>query len=418
VTELTRKYQKPLRTGLETEIGRLQEIPKLLRYGIYVIFVAGASLSVPNIGSAQYSLLPVGNLLDLWICILAITLVIRGQTVGSGMVLFICGYAITRIIPAVASETALSDFITAYKWLLYALVFCLAVGRKWGDLRGLFRLTRILFAMALAKTLVTLAVFGGDTRSGLLTENNFEIALFVGLVIALYAHMSPRDRFASVATVGILTALSGSRSGVIALVILALYVVVQARKMNLFGRYILGLGIAVVGWFAWSVFASRLEVGGTIDRLFFLDVFWRETSAWSPIQWLFGTLPLTPLSSTGCGQLSYYRFLFSSSGDGSCYSVIFHAFTMRVIFDAGIFGLIVALAAATYGLLRGRVARSTTFALLAVAFTNGLSVSGLNNAYVALPILIAILTAPGAGISIDGNRSKIAGSRYRSTPLS
>jgi hypothetical protein len=309
------------------------------------------------------------------------------------MVLVIGAYALSRVVPAMITETALGDFVQAYKWLLYSLAFCVAVGRNWGPTAGLFRTFRVLLGLALIKALLTVAIFGGAVRSGLLTENNFEIALFVGMVMALYGHMTGRERLITVVSVGLLTLLSGSRSGIIALVILAVYVVVQAHRMNLFGRYVLTLLIVAVGWFAAALFVDRVETGGVIDRLVFLDVFLQETSDWTPIQWVFGSVPLTPLSTAGCGQLSYYQYLFSSAGDGSCYSVILHAFTMRVIFDAGLLGFALALGAVVYGLKRSQVASSTVLALIAVALSNGLSVSGLNNAYVALPILVAILAS-------------------------
>tara|TARA_B100000678_G_C18106791_1_gene461144 strand:- start:533 stop:829 length:297 start_codon:yes stop_codon:yes gene_type:complete len=66
---------------------------------------------------------------------------------------------------------------------------------------------------------------------------------------------------------------------------------------------------------------------------------------------------------------------------------------MRVVFDAGIFGLLLALFVAWYAMKSARVPLSVNLALLAVAFSNGFSVSGLNNPYVALPIVLAILLA-------------------------
>lgn len=130
-----------------------------------------------------------------------------------------------------------------------------------------------------------------------------------------------------------------------------------------------------------------------VDRLNFLGVFLAEAQAFTALNWLFGTAPITPLSPGACHGLSYYESLFSSAGDGTCYSVILHAFVLRVIFDAGLVGLAIAYGGAWYFMRRGRVRTGLAMTLLAIAFANGLSVSGLNNPYVALPILVAILAA-------------------------
>lgn len=373
-----------------------------MRRTLYLILVLPAALSVPLIGG--YAPVAVGTLLDTWIVLFVVLCILRSRVVTPLALGVVITYALSRLVPALATEAPLLDFAQAYKWVLYLAAFVLALGRAWGPVRPLIRVVFTLLLFALAKALLTVAVAGTGARSGLLTENNFEIALFVGLIAVTYGAMSARQRFWAVTVVGAITVLSGSRSGVVAFVILVIYVIAQTKRLNLFLRYLLALVLPVVLWYASSVFTERaVQTGGVVDRLNFLSVFLLETSDWGPHTWLLGTTPLTPLSTEACGALSYYQYLFATTGDGTCYSVVLHAFTLRVLFDAGILGLLLAFGTAFYALRTSKVSPGLILALLLVAFTNGLSVSGLNNAYVALPILIAIglrATTPGSSPEI------------------
>jgi hypothetical protein len=398
-----------MRTSERKPVDR-QQVPAIMRRALYAVILIGAVASVPAIGG--YSPVPVGALLDAWIALFVVICIVRGRIATSLTLGLLLLYSLSRIIPALYTETPIADFAQAYKWLLYLLAFVVAVGRTWGALRPMVRVMMMLLGLSLAKAVLTVATSGQGARSGLLTENNFEIALFAGLIGVTYRTMSAPLKLASVVLLGAITALSGSRSGAVAFVILAVFVVFQATQMNLFLRYLLVLALPAVVWYVTSIFASRAEqLGGVVDRINFLNVFLAETAAWDPLTWLFGAMPLTPLSNEGCGALSYYQSLFASAADGTCFSVVLHAFTMRIIFDAGIIGLLIAFGVALYAMRKAGVSKSLTFTLLLIAFTNGLSVSGLNNAYVALPILIAITTANAVGLAPSEKSKKSKKSR-------
>lgn len=66
---------------------------------------------------------------------------------------------------------------------------------------------------------------------------------------------------------------------------------------------------------------------------------------------------------------------------------------MRVIYDAGLIGLALSILVPWFVMRRAGVGLALTAALTAISLANGASVSGINNPYVALPILVAILTA-------------------------
>jgi hypothetical protein len=138
------------------------------------------------------------------------------------------------------------------------------------------------------------------------------------------------------------------------------------------------------------VFRAR---GGSIedsDRAHFLSAFLSETHDWTIVHWLFGNPPITPLSDNICSSLSYYQLLFSSSGDGHCYSVILHLFALRVLLDFGVVGLIVSCVLPLFLLRRAGLPVSLALLLVVIAQLNGLSVSGLNNEFIVLPLFIAV----------------------------
>jgi hypothetical protein len=384
-----------------------QEVPRALRVLLYALLIVAGAVSLPFIGA--YGPLPTTTLLDAWLVLFAALCFFRGRTQTGVLLLVLTGYALTRLVPALASDSPMYDFLQAYRWVIYLFVFAFAVGRRWGSMKPLVGVTWALLGMALAKSAATFALLGPGERPGLLLENNFELALFCGLVVVLYRHLG-RGRFWAVGLLSVLTAFSASRSGAVAFALLAIFAVTQAKRANLFVKYLLACAIPVVGVAVIWVFESRVRVGQSIDRLNFLEVFSFETSEWTPLEWFVGTMPITPLSDAACQRLNYFQLLFASTEDGTCYSVILHAFTLRVIFDAGILGLLLALGVTLYTMRKSGVQLAVATTLLLIAFTNGLSVSGLNNPYVALPILLAIVGAsaarddPSSGLPLTGGQ--------------
>lgn len=388
--DLYERFRQMSGTSLAAVLDR-QVVPRVFGFVLFSTLLLAAALSIPNIGG--YSPIPTTTAMDIWIVCLMGYCLVWGKTEAWLGFLILVMYSATRVFPAIAVGAPLYDFAQAYRWLLYLMVFTLIVGRIWPGVRWLIILTWVLIGTAFVKAVGTFLVLGPGERPGLLTESNFELALFSGLVAVIYRHLRGVERLTIMLLLGGQTVLSGSRSGAIAFLILALFAVTQARRSNLLFRYLGTLAVLAVGLITVSIFESRFAASGRIDRLRFLDVFLSETSDWGPVRWLFGTVPLTPLRFSSCSELSYYEKLFSSAGDGSCYSVILHAFNMRVIFDAGLLGLILSLGVTWYAMRRSGVAVGLAMALLGIAVTNGFSVSGLNNPYVALPIIFAILTA-------------------------
>jgi hypothetical protein len=378
---------------------------------LYAMLVVGAIVGLRDLG--RFGPLPMSLLLDLWIIALLVALAARGVIKIPGALAVVALFAITRVFGVMATESPVVDALQAYKWVTYLFAFVFATGKSWGPVGPLIKLTWFLVLAGLGKAAVTWLVLGPGERPGLLVENNFEIALFCGLVAVLYRRME-RGRVLLVIALAALILLSGSRSGAVAFLVLAVYVISQRRVRNALTRYFSILTVAALASIPVIVFESRSQGTGKIDRQNFLEVFQIETRDWTLLEWLFGTVPITPLQDTSCSRLSFYRSLFSSLEDGSCYSVILHAFTMRVVFDAGLLGLALAFTVAFVALRRSGNTLSLTLCLLGIAFVNGLSVSGLNNAYVALPILLAILLNATNG-EVDAVDDAVTAHRSRTT---
>jgi len=380
-------------------------VPAFLQVALCVILLVGGIASVPFLGS--YSPLPMTALLDAWVVVFAVTLLPRLSKGNFGVLAVLAVYGFTRIFFVVASEAPVVDALQAYKWILYLLLLVVAVDRKWTKSNLLVRTTIVLIGLALLKSLATRLILGAGERPGLFTENNYEIALFAGLIAVVYSRLG-RYRLLVVLALAGLTLLAGSRSGSVAVVGLVVYALSQSRVRDSFIRYLGVLSLFLMAAIPVIIFQSRAAVSTSIDRLNFLEVFFNEVSEWGPLEWIFGSTPITPLSDAACQHLSYYQLLFASDGSGQCYSVILHAFILRVLFDAGIFGLLLAFGVAFYLMRKARVRTALLVCLMFIAVTNSLSVSGLNNAYVALPIALAILTVamPNRSRNEDGTDQK------------
>ncbi len=381
-----------------------QTVPRWLRVALLGALLLSAVLSFPDVQA--YGPIPATVVIDTWIVLLMLVMFCRGRTIAVGMLFLLVAYAISRIIPAIITDAPLRDFSQAYRWVLYLIVLALAVGRRWGGLIGLIRFTFAIVGIAIAKALLGFWIVGDfSARTGLLLENNFELALYCGLGAVIYRHLSARSRLALFIMLGVLAVVSGSRSGAVAFLIFAIYAVTLNGKQSLLRTFVIALIAPLLVVIPVFVFSSRGSGANGIDRINFLRVFLSEVQNWGLTNWLFGTVPITPLS-TGCLRLSYYSELFSSRGDGTCYSVIFHAFALRSIFDAGLVGFIGSAVVLIILMRKAGVSGALTATLFLIAFTNGLSVSGLNSPYVVLPILFGILCAPAGFVEGSGSPRK------------
>ncbi|OSM42854.1 hypothetical protein [Nesterenkonia sp. PF2B19] len=352
-----------------------------------------AIISVLFVG--RFSPLPMTMLLDAWIILFIGAVLLRGRILTLLPLSLVAIYAYTRVMGVWVTDVPWDDFVQAYRWLLYLVAMGVAVGQHWTRRGALTTLTWWLVSLATVKAALTWVVHGPGERPGLFLENNFELALFSGLTAVVHRG-SPRSRLWLLLLLGVLTVLSGSRSGAVAYVLCFLYAMLSTRTRDVFLRMVALAVPMLVAVIPVVIFQERAAESEVIDRVRFFDVFLRETQDWGPVNWLVGTLPMTPMSPATCEELAYYEALFSSAEDGTCYSVILHAFALRVVFDAGALGVVLILALPWIFLRRAGVSALLAATLMAIAVTNSVSVSGFNNPYVVLPFLLAILTSSRA----------------------
>lgn len=367
------------------------ELPDSFFKSLVFILVSTGVVSAFQIG--RYSPIPISSLLDVWIISLGIYLFFRTTHYSFLSVTTLIVFLATCLaVGTLGTQSPLGDFFQAYRWVVYLIILGLTVGKQVGNWSRLVPLLWILLSLALFKAILTTILLGTGQRPGLFTENNFELALFSGLTVVVYGRLT-RYRALLVVLLGLLVLLSGSRSGAVAYLIVVIYVLVSSKTTNPLVKYLSLFATPISLLAVFIIFRTRsIQSNGVIDRLRFFDVFLYEMQTANLATWIFGHPPITPLTTGGCDALSYYDQLFSSTGDGTCYSVIFHSFIMRVVFDAGLLGLFVSILLPYYFLYRSGVAHFQNIALTLISLSNGLSVSGFNNPYVFLPMTLAILT--------------------------
>ena len=80
--------------------------------------------------------------------------------------------------------------------------------------------------------------------------------------------------------------------------------------------------------------------------------------------------------------------IYSYSGDGTCYSVILHSFLLRVIYDHGLLGFMFLMGVVAIYL--NKFSLKAKICILLIIISTALSVSSLNNVYVALALIMYI----------------------------
>lgn len=301
---------------------------------------------------------------------------------------------ITCILLSKNADTSYYDSAKAVKWLAYLVVIWSSSSNLGLDMKLLNRIYKIMISSALVSYLVQIIRDGFMVRPILFTENNYEISFFSGIFILLFFYhrkSSEPLEYRWYFVLLLVIALSGSRSGAIAGLLITFYVFKDPTKKNSGKLLKIGmLGIAATATFL--IFIRRGSSFTETDRFSFFQVFISETQSQNLLKWIFGNFIITPLSDTGCTTLNYYQILVSDRVYGTCYSVILHSFILRIIWDFGILGLLFSFIGIYLSLAR-LFPKPLPHILTFLALANAASVSGPNNVYVVYPILLAILSA-------------------------
>jgi len=301
-------------------------------------------------------------------------------------------YVLASFAVSTFNNTNGLDFVQAYKAFIYIPIISAFVGKS-GELDAKF-ISRIFWILAfffLIKYGYSRALdlnYRMGRRPGVLDENNFELIL---LNFIFYITHSRRRIGANLLATAILIAvvgLSGSRSGAIgAAIALAMMALERPRE-----RVVVLSFIIPVGFLAGMLIISERSIASLeeIDRFRFLTIFLREVSDWTPLGFIFGARPLTPLSPDSCNQLAFYSGLFSRSGDGTCYSVILHSYALRVIFDHGVFGVVILIGHLYFAYRSSAATRRQMICLCLITTTSALSISAFNSIYYAISAAVLL----------------------------
>lgn len=300
-------------------------------------------------------------------------------------IFFIISYFTTGFVLSVIIRQAnINDFLLVYKFLFYIVLLLPYSKVDFFDKPTLNRLLNYSFIMFLIVYIIKRMVFGDD-RPTFFIENNFEIMFLCFLYYANYLANNSSSMLHMLLLI-LITFISGSRSGtLLALIVIAFSIDIKTiiRTKNIFLPF--GAVIGAIG--AYIVFSQRSSTGiESIDRYRFYQYFLQSVSEWTWWDFLTGADRISKLPDYVCSSLSFYQKLLSYEGDGTCYSVIFHSFNMRIIYDHGIL-ITIAIITILFKVL-SKFSIKVKLCVLLVLFVNGLSVSSLNSVYAALGIAI------------------------------
>jgi len=283
----------------------------------------------------------------------------------------------------------LQDFLLIYKSFVYLFFLSLLAGKKLMTYEGTNKLLFILLGLFFVKYVAMIAVKGED-RPILYMENNFELMLLYALFLVRYT-VTKKNALLVLGFVGLITILSLSRSSLLMYSVLVLYVFYNSYEKT--RVFIIPAAILLLGGVILFIFSQRDSSIEDIDRFKFMMVWWSQVKDWNLFEWLFGAPRITNLTEPACRFFyHWYDTLFSRSGNGTCYSVVFHSFLLRAIFDHGILGLVFIIFAAYKLLVVSGVRKGVAVVFVSIVIINGLSVSSFNNLFYAVSTVFLMAT--------------------------
>jgi len=307
--------------------------------------------------------------------------------------LFLAISVLSIILIARSQEVPYFESIRAYKWSFFLIFLLGLTNDNILQDKTLIRIYKFLLVAISLSYFTQIIVNGWSSRPILIIENNYECALLIGLFvtnlsntnIALSKKYLPWNLLLIAAIV-----MSQSRSALITLILVGAFTQVRT---NLARQKLLSLFAIVSGSFILILytFGNRGTSLQNLDRFKFLSLFLKDFADKTSLGKLLGNWIIKPLNTEICIQLRFYSSLQDNESLGSCYSVVYHSFVIRALNDFGLLGAMLIFYAFAKILL-SRLDRETAICLMIIAVSNSLSVSGINNIYVVLPMLIALLS--------------------------
>ncbi|WP_436913401.1 hypothetical protein [Acinetobacter schindleri] len=355
-------------------------IDSLYFWGLTVMLLFGWILQIIIPGIAT-------NILEVLFLTLSLSVYLKKSSYTSSILtsaVVIILYILISCIYAILFKSAnILDFIMAYKFTWYILLLLPFSNTRILDPLSIYRLLR--FTLIIFLLVYAIKFIMGEERPTFFIENNFEILFLCFLFYANHI-INKYSKMQDMLLLLMITVISGSRSGVMLALITVLFstdIRHIIRSKNIF-MPIAGF-IGAIG--AYFVFMRRTTDGvESIDRYRFYQYFLESIQEWQWWQFLLGAPRITKLPDHVCSGLAFYKTLLSFENNGSCYSVIFHSFNMRILFDHGIL-VILALLFILNNILKNRTKKEKIFVFL-LLIINGMSVSSINSVYAALGIAL------------------------------
>lgn len=284
-----------------------------------------------------------------------------------------------------------SDYLIIYKSIYYLTILLLA--STYGKLNkstitDLFDWLKYIFLFKYV--FVIIANGSSFVRPDLFVENNFELIFLLLLFIGKNA-INGKPSKLDIIIVSCIFIISGSRSALFSLIIvLFLSDYGQGLKYTI-AKY--GLTIVAILAFVY-VFLQRMGTGeiSSIDRVQFLLLFYNELQSWEILNFLFGSPFLSPVSQSTASALSYYSELFSNHNNLIAFSVVYHSYLLRIIYDFGFLGLAFILYVFIQLLNNIGLKRRFKLQIFLIIIATGLSVSSLNSVFVAFGLMLIIIS--------------------------
>lgn len=281
----------------------------------------------------------------------------------------------------------LDDFLLIYKSYFYILIMTLLSNRinfSYNFTKKLLRFLLIAFFVKYSLMLTLDLAYQG--RPDLYAENNFELLLllilFVGVVDKSRESIM-QDFLLLTAVIGMSGSLSASAcyAGIISILKFP-----YNRSIQRFKFFILAGSILFLFW----LLIARNVAFENIDRIKFLFLFLQEIENWGMREFLFGSPFMTPVSNITANALIYYDTLFSSVENRLAYSVLFHSFVLRIIFDHGFVGLTFIVWAVHKLASINCCSMQVKLCILMIMLLAGLSISSFNSVFALFGIVIVL----------------------------
>lgn len=281
-----------------------------------------------------------------------------------------------------------ADFIIANKFIIYISIVLIFSGSRQFTPAFYKAMAQVLMWSMLIKYGYA-RVSGFDDRPNLFLENNFELLLlltFFTMAEICRVRETGSASYFNLFIVACVVLLSGSRSASLAIIPIVATLFIKSNWKHLIISVIGGCMFLLLLLILFQSRSSSLE---EIDRFVFMMVFFESIQDFDFWNYMFGTLPMTPLPAQACDQLSYYKNLFSVTGSGQCYSVILHSMFLRVFYDHGFFGLLFGFGGVYYAFKHAGFTWRERMAIWSLPMVSALSISSIGSVLLILPLTMA-----------------------------